>query len=122
MPDGLVPLQEFLDRLTEAAHDAHKSVHAQEAIARDEAAKRIDARLEQLNELRSEVITDRGRFVNREAFDAKLEAIDARINALHDQITEWKGRGQGLSMTASLVVGAVGLVGALVALYFAFAG
>jgi trehalose-6-phosphatase len=121
-----IPLQEHLEALTrervnriDGLFRAHKAVHLQEAITRDEAARRIDARLEQLNELRAEVLTDRNRLVSREAFDARAEAVDVRIDALHDQITEWKGREMGLSLSASVLVAGIGLVSTVLAIYFA---
>lgn len=116
-----VPPLEHLEALARERIGAHQAVHEQEARAREEAARRIDARLEQLNELRSEVLTDRARLVSMEAFNAKIEAVNVRIDALSDQITEWRGREKGLSLSASLVVGAVGLVATLVAVYFALA-
>lgn len=116
-----VPPLEHLEALARERISAHQAVHEQEAQAREEAARRIDARLEQLNELRSEVLTDRSRLVSVEAFNAKIEAVNVRIDALHDQITEWKGRGQGLSLSASIVIGAVGFVATLIAVYLAFA-
>lgn len=129
MAPGEVPLQEHLEALAEERlghakdlFEAHKAVHEQEAIARIEAAKRVDSRLEQLNELRSEVITDRARFVSRETFEAEMRAKDERINALHDQITEWKGREKGLSLSASFIVGAIGFASTALAIYFALSG
>lgn len=116
-----VPPLEHLEALARERIDAHRNVHRQEAIARDEANKRTEYRLAQLNELRAEVLTDRSRFVNREVFDAKIQSIDIRIDALHDQITEWRGRGQGLSFSASVVVGFVGFASTVLAIYFALA-
>jgi hypothetical protein len=113
-----IPLRDYF----ESRLQAHAEVHAQEALARAEAAKRIDARLEQLNELRAEVLTDRNRLVNRELFDARREAVDTRIDTLHDQITEWRGRDKGLSLFASVVVGGVAFVATVLAIYFAIAG
>lgn len=88
-----VPLSDHLEALAEMralrvqdALDAHFAVHTEEARARSEAAKRIDARLEMLNELRSEVLSDRALLVNREFFDATTKATDERIDALHDLI------------------------------------
>lgn len=123
---GDIPLREHIEELTrerisriEGLLAAHDAVHVQEAVARNEASRRMDARMEQLNELRSEVLTDRNRLVSSEAFEARLEAIDIRIDALHDQITEWKGREKGLSVSASILLAAVGFVSTVLAIYFA---
>lgn len=116
-----VPPLQHLEALARERIDAHEKMHQQESIARDEAARRIDARLEQLNELRSEVLTDRARLVSVEAFNAKIEAVNVRIDALNDQITEWRGRNQGLSMSASILIGFAGFVATVLAIYFALA-
>jgi hypothetical protein len=126
MPGEDVPLRDHLEATTairlehlQERWSAHEAVHDQEAQTRDESARRIDQRLEQLNELRSEVLTDRERLVNRDVFDARAATVDARIDALKEQIIEWRGREKGLSLSASLLVGAVGFIATLVAVYFA---
>ena len=126
--DG-VPIKEHF----EVRFDAHEQVHAQEAMARQEAKERIDSRLRDLNELRAEVLTDRNRLVNQDVFNARIEALQKEINTkddsmgrrvdlLHDQITEWKGRNKGLSLAASMVVSGVAFISTVLAIYFALSG
>jgi len=43
------------------------------------AQKEMERRLEGLNELRAQVLEDRGRFVTRELFDAEMDARGARL-------------------------------------------
>jgi hypothetical protein len=105
----------------DAIFDAHHHVHAQEEKTRDGMHAAIDSRLQELNRLRGEVIADRALFVTRDAFEAKADALDKRIDTLHDQIIEWKGREKGLSLTASFIVGGVGLIATILAIYFALA-
>lgn len=116
MPEP-VPLKEHVEALLAA----HGAVHEQEGIARVEAATRIDARLEGLNELRTEVLTDRNRFVSKEAFDAKMEALEGTMSRMNEQIVSWKGQGKGLSQFASIVVGAAAFIATILAIYFALA-
>lgn len=98
---------------------AHMRVHDQEAVSRAESARRIDARLEALNELRSEVITDRSRLVSREVFDARVESVNSRLDVLQEQIAEWRGQGKGVSLVTTAIVGVVGFVATVLAIYFA---
>jgi hypothetical protein len=121
-----VPLRQYLERVV-AESDlrlselvrAHERVHNQEEKTRDSLHAGIDSRLHEMNRLRDEVIADRSLFVSRETFEARANALDARIDALHDQVIEWRGREKGLSLTASMIVGAVGFVATILAIYFA---
>lgn len=125
-----VPPLEHLEALARERITAHENVHKQEALAREEAARRVDARLEQLNELRSEVLTDRSRLVTQDAHNADIKAVYAkldaeiskantRIDGVDGQLAERRGRDQGLSLGWSIFVGAVGLVATLTAVYLA---
>jgi ubiquinone biosynthesis protein UbiJ len=53
---------------------AHEDVHKIEKEARIEAARVLEAKMEQLNELRTEVITDRGQYVTRKEIVAWMFA------------------------------------------------
>jgi hypothetical protein len=126
----IIQLMAEVDRRYQQRWEAHEAVHEQESEVRSESAKRIDARLEGLNQLRQEVLADRNLFMSREAYDAKHEALIARIDAVeessnarldtvektHDQ---WQGQRQGLSMTASLVVGVVVFISTALSIYLA---
>ena len=114
-PDLILALMQEMDRRYQERWEAHEAVHVQASLTVTESAKRIDARLEGLNELRSEVVKDRGLLVTRETLDAKLESIDTRINAVHDVITEWRGREKGLL----LIVGGAAFVSTIVAIWSA---
>jgi hypothetical protein len=120
-PDMIIQLMAEVDRRYQQRWEAHEAVHEQESEVRSESAKRIDARLEGLNELRQEVLADRNLFMSREAFDAKHEALVSRVDSNEKMLDQWQGRGQGLSMTASLVVGAVVFISTALSIYFALA-
>jgi trehalose-6-phosphatase len=111
-PDLILALMEEQDRRYTERWEAHKAVHTQEAESRLRQADTIEGRLQALNELRAEVVSDRGLLVRRETLDAKLEAIDTRIDALHDQHVEWRGREKGLL----LIVGGAAFVSTIMAI------
>ena len=89
--DG-VPLQQHIEGMMRDWQKAHESVHEVERLAIKEAKSQQDRRLEGLNELRSEVVTDRSEFVRRDVLEAKQDAMakDIRTNAnavIHMQST-----------------------------------
>jgi hypothetical protein len=115
---GVERFLDEVDRRYQERWEAHQAVHSQEGESRGRQADALEARLQALNELRSEVVADRGLLVRRETLDAKLEALDTRIDALHDQIVEWRGREKGLL----LIVGGAAFIATILAIYSAVAG
>jgi len=76
---------------------------AQEAalkVAKDE----VDERLEKLNHLHSQVLTDRGLLVQREVFDSALASRDQRISVLET----WKAKASGGAFVLTLFAGLIG--------------
>ena len=59
----------------------------------------MERRLEGLNELRKQVIEDRGRFVTRELFDVEV-----------DQLKTFRNRATGAAIVLALFAGALGAV------------
>jgi hypothetical protein len=66
-----VTLREYIERLLREHERAH-----------DLASAGLDARLAQLNELRTEVQTDRALFLTREFYDEQHEALENRVGAI----------------------------------------
>jgi hypothetical protein len=61
---------------------AHSDIHCAEEKARDAAGMTLNTRLENLNELRSEVLQDRGQFVTRREMMAWSLAILATMGGV----------------------------------------
>src|SRR5687768_13576571 len=63
----------------EAIFDEHRKAHTQKHTdderAVDQARQAVNLRLEKLNELRAEVIQDRGEFVRHDVFDAAIAPL-----------------------------------------------
>lgn len=75
-----------------------------EAIRQALVASGIEGRLEKLNELRTEVITDRAEYVRKDAHDAEMRALATRLAMLERFQTRAGVIGAGMV----LVSGAVG--------------
>jgi hypothetical protein len=68
----------------EAAERAHRREHDADQRAIDLAVEGIDRRLNELNQLRKEVTTDRSLLVNRETYDADQVALKAEVRGKND--------------------------------------
>jgi len=115
-------MEEQWQREMEVRWDAHKREHALEMQAILVARESIDRRLTEMNELRSQINSERGEFMTRAMFDAKFEALaakievaadtlDARLNSLENARSNFEGRiwAVGAIFAGSIVLIQVGL-------------
>jgi hypothetical protein len=121
MTGDFVPLREHLERLLAdqskyferllTDHDRHHD-RDREATNRaiDEARDRIDTRLGQLNELRSEVTKDRGLLVQRNLFDARMEAQDTAIDNIAKEQASQRGRQAAYAIVLGIALVLVPLI------------
>ena len=91
-----------LERQIEASEKSHRREHENDQKALRLATDGIDRRLDELNQLRKEVVTDRNQFVSASTYKAehdalkvevrgKNEATIARIDALEKVIDRFEG-------------------------------
>lgn len=80
---------------------------AAEQVRQDLVAKGLEERLAKLNELRTEVITDRSEYVRRDANDAEVRAYRQRIEALERFATRAGVIGAGAVLIAGIVGAAI---------------
>lgn len=74
------------EREHEASERAHRREHDANDKAIDLALRALEHRLEELNKLRGEVITDRSQFVLVGKHDADLTAIKVEFRGKHDAL------------------------------------
>lgn len=74
-----------------------------EKMARELASKNIDARLEKLNELRSQVIEDRALYLTKDKNEMQMVGVDSRLKVLEMS----QSRMYGIIAGASIVTGIV---------------
>ena len=90
------------DKEHEASEKAHEREHTAEAKALELAVTGIERRLDELNQLRKEVVLDRSQFLTMSTWDAehkavkvemrtKDEALDQRIDQLEKVIDHFEG-------------------------------
>ena len=77
-----ITLREYIDALAQARWQAHHDEHQALSAAIDTARRSLEGRLEALNQLRSEVIQDRGEFMRRDSFDVYRDATEKRFGVL----------------------------------------
>lgn len=100
------------EKLHEASDTTHESQHKSDEKALTLAVRTMEGRLDELNQLRGEVIQDRAQFVRIEVYRSDKEALNARIDALERLID----RAEGAVNTWRFIAGFLGLggVGAVV--------
>ena len=72
------------DREHSTAEHSHRREHDSESKAVELAVIGIERRLDELNQLRKEVILDRSQFVSSEAYGAELQAIKIEMRGKND--------------------------------------
>ena len=88
-----------------------------EAMARIIAIREIDRRLEGMNELRNQINSERGHFVEREMYDERYTILTADLSNIHAEVTTLKAtilagkRAAGVMVAgATLVLGLVSII------------
>ena len=88
-----------IENIFEEHRRAHSQKHQDDEKALEAARQAVNLRLEKLNELRSEVIQDRGEYVRRDVFESQIKPL-----------LEFRSRALGFGALVALLSGAVGAV------------
>jgi hypothetical protein len=75
-------------RYHESVDRAHRETHAAEERALDVRSREVDRRLEDLNHLRDEVVSDRAQFLRSETFMAEHRLLQQEVRGLMDTLTK----------------------------------
>lgn len=115
--NGKVSLKEYLSRRMDDLEKRIQTIFDMNAVAIDKAEKRMDTRLEGMNEFRDQLRDQASRFITRVEFDALMEKLNASVKSLEltRATLEGKASQQGLIITAiistiSLLVSITGLI------------
>jgi predicted nucleic acid-binding Zn-ribbon protein len=101
---NVVSLRDYIERVVndqkvavEAALKAHESAHTLEERALVRERSRIDEKMQELNNLRREYVSDRSQFVRTEFMEAELRPLK-----------EFRSRAVGVGVAVALFAGAIG--------------
>ena len=72
-----------------------------------------DYKDEKANDLRSQIESERGLYPTRSEMTAALEKIEVQLKPLSDYVTSTQGRGQGISTSARVLIGGLGIIATL---------
>jgi uncharacterized membrane protein len=120
--DDDIPLREYLQRqlddlrtMLDERHttstEAVKTALTEQQRALQVSVVSIDKRLDLLNELRVGVATK-----------AEVEALEKLVNGLMSRLDRIEGKGVGLTAGWAMLIGAVGLISTLIAVYLTLKG
>jgi len=112
------------EKLHDVEAGAHQAMHDAEERAVKAAVSAMDKRLDGMNEFRDQLRDQAGTFVRtpemqalEKQFRSDLESMDKRIDTEREERREQQslrvGTQQGISQSTAFIVGAVGLVGAI---------
>lgn len=87
----------------------------QKAIEKAEAS--VDRRLEGMNEFRASLADQAGRLMPRAEADNRFSGINEQLKDISSRIDRQEGRGSGLNAGWGYLVGAVGLLAGLIAIF-----
>lgn len=126
MTNEEISLRDFFESLLSERQKAdhaqwasHNAVHLQESQARSIAEIEINRRLNELNELRKQVIDDRFQFITKPEFYLSRDSMTTDI-AAHEK---WKNQMEGTFRTLVwIIVGACGAVTTVINLVFRWVG
>ena len=90
-----------LEEATKSHMEGHEREHRALADALTLQAKEIERRLEGLNELRQQVVTDRGDFARRDMLDQRFKTVDSDRVMLRDRLGALEGRFLGIGLAAT---------------------
>lgn len=90
---------------------------AQKAVQKAEIA--ADKRFDSVNEFRGTLSDQASKLMPRLEADARLLAIEMRMQELNSRIDRSEGRGSGLSSGWGYLIGGIGLLGSILAIFLA---
>jgi hypothetical protein len=106
-------------RYTQRHDAAQKAVEAALAAAEKAVGKAEIAatrRFEAVNEFRGQLADQAGRFLTRDEYEARHQSLAERIAAIKEIVDKDTGRGTGLQSGWGYLIGAVGLISAVIAI------
>jgi len=100
MADEPVSLRQYIDTNFELRDRARRDELTSEREARELATRILEGRLDKLNELRAEVISDRGNFITRIEFEVESKRID--------MLEKWQAKLLGIGIVLALISALIG--------------
>jgi len=108
-PGPTVQLREYIERILDEREKAQAATFAAAMRETDAKSRELERRLEGLNELRAEVVRDRGRFVERKEHELLQSATDNRVSAIERWNSKVIGIGLMLVVLASVLSALAGI-------------
>ena len=106
----MVSVKHYIERLFELYKEHHLREHELLSENVDHARAAIDARLEGMNEFRSQIQGERKQFVSLDKFDSLHAILTDRVTALEKAMANLAGRMAAIAAAISIGLLIVGLV------------
>lgn len=87
-----IPLREYVDRCIQHERETRELQWGDALVAMNLARGEINRRLEDMNELRQQITSERGQFLPRELFDRMHSLFEDRLRSLENDRANLQGR------------------------------
>ena len=108
-----VELKEYIERILDEREKAHVSTLAAAIRESDAKAIQIERRIDALNELRKEVVTDREKFAQRGEIELRITTLIERFEDVMkavSRLNEWKSKVGGITIAIMVCIGLMSTV------------
>ena len=99
-----VPIRTYIERIFDERDERYKERWEAQRREVSLAQREMERRLEALNELRNQVLEDRGRFLLRDVYDAEMAAQASRFTGLEN----FRAKSVGVGLVLLAVAGIIG--------------
>lgn len=108
-----VELKEYIERILDEREKAHVLTLAAAIRESDAKAIQIERRIDALNELRKEVVTDREKFAQRGEIELRITTLIERFEDVMkavSRLNEWKSKVGGITIAIMVCIGLMSTV------------
>jgi len=108
-----VELKEYIERILDEREKAHVLTLAAAIRESDAKAIQIERRIDALNELRKEVVTDREKFAQRGEIELRITTLIERLEDVMkavSRLNEWKSKVGGITIAIMVCIGLMSTV------------
>lgn len=103
-----IPLREYVDLIVKHEKELRQEWTKMNQQMVTEAKEFVNDKLQKMNEVREQILAERGLYVTKLAYDAKHESLETRVRVLENAGSNLQGR-------VAVIVGVIGIAVVMIA-------